>query len=243
MDLVWIDANARPEALPPPSRALKNPNGLLAVGGRLSSEWILTAYRRGVFPWYERGQPILWWSPDPRAVLRVGALRISRSLRRKLTRAPFELTADTAFADVITACGEPRRYSDATWITPAMRTAYVRLHGQGWAHSFEAWQGERLVGGLYGIAIGGVFFGESMFTRVTDASKIAFAAAMSFFAHKGIELVDCQVPTAHLASLGAVEIPRKKFLEELESLTARDDRPGVWSQDFAAAGSRNRERN
>jgi leucyl/phenylalanyl-tRNA--protein transferase len=233
VELAWIDADAPPEALPPPHHALKSPNGLLAAGGRLSSDWILHAYRHGAFPWYERGQPILWWSPDPRAVLPVGALKISRSLRRKLAREPFDLTADTAFAQVITACSQPRSYERGTWITPAIRDAYLRLHIEGWAHSFEAWQDEELVGGLYGIAIGRVFFGESMFTRATDASKVAFAEATSFFAHVGIELIDCQVWTAHLASLGAIEVARKDFLATLERLTADRAVPGPWARDFA----------
>ena len=233
MNLPWIERDAPPEALPPPEQALASPNGLLAAGGCLSSEWILHAYRRGAFPWYERGQPILWWSPDPRAVLPTGSLKISRSLRRTLSRAPFALTADTAFAEVIAACAAPRNYGSGTWITPAMRDAFMRLHSKGWAHSFEAWVEDRLVGGLYGLAIGGAFFGESMFARETDASKVAFAAAVGFFETRAIELIDCQVPTAHLASLGAIEIPRADFLKKLEQLTARASDVGPWAQAFA----------
>jgi leucyl/phenylalanyl-tRNA---protein transferase len=238
VELPWIEADAPPAALPPPERAMTRPNGLLAAGGSLSSDWLLHAYRRGAFPWYSEGQPILWWSPDPRAVLPIDAFRVSRSLRRRLRRRDYRVTADRAFADVIRACSEPRDDSAETWITPAMRNAYLRLHVEGWAHSFESWHDEELVGGLYGIAIGGVFFGESMFTRMTDASKVAFATAMSFFVHKGIELVDCQVPTAHLASLGAFEIPRFDFITAIERLTARDASPGSWTREFALTADR-----
>ena len=238
MALVWIDANASPDALPSPEHALKEPNGLLAAGGRLSSDWLITAYRRGIFPWYEQDQPILWWSPDPRAILRVEGLKISRSLRRKLARKTFEMTADTAFADVISACSEPRKRSAGTWITRDIRDAFNRLHTEGWAHSFEAWQDGTLVGGLYGVAIGRVFFGESMFARVSDASKVAFATAASFFSAKRIELVDCQVPTAHLTSFGATLIPRAVFLEELDRLTTEGVSPGSWANAFRLHASR-----
>ena len=232
MRLVWIDPDASPDALPEPHRALRDPNGLLAAGGRLSSDWLLAAYRRGIFPWSEKDQPILWWSPDPRAVLQVDRVKISRSLRRKLARKPFELTADTAFADVISACSAPRKHGAGTWITRGIRDAFTRLHSEGWAHSFEAWQDGALVGGLYGIAIGHVFFGESMFARVTDASKVAFATAASFFTTRRIELVDCQVPTAHLTSLGATLISRAAFLDELDRLTAEGAKPESWAIDF-----------
>lgn len=234
MDLVWIDADADPQALPHPDRALRHPNGLLAAGGRLDRDWLLHAYRHGIFPWFGPDDPILWWSPDPRAVLRVGTLRVSRSLRKTVARAPFELTADTAFTRVIRGCGEPRSSGHGTWITASMREAYAQLHREGWAHSFEAWQDGRLVGGLYGVCIGRVFFGESMFTRSRDASKVAFVAAMSFLARMDIELVDCQVPSAHLTSLGAVELPRTDFLAELARLTQYTDAPGSWSMQFAA---------
>lgn len=238
MKLPWIAADAPPDALPRCEHALTHPNGLLAAGGRLSSDWLLHAYRHGVFPWYGEDQPILWWSPDPRAVLPVDAFKVSRSLRRRLNRGDYRVTADRAFAAVIAACAEPRDEVAGTWITPAMRDAYLRLHREGFAHSFETWQGEQLVGGLYGIAIGSVFFGESMFTRATDASKVAFATAMSFFAHDGIELVDCQVPTAHLASLGAFEVPRSDFIATIERLAARARSPGSWTREFALTAER-----
>jgi leucyl/phenylalanyl-tRNA---protein transferase len=233
VELVLIDDDADPDVLPSPRRALRHPNGLLAAGGRLTPDWLLHAYRHGIFPWYGEDQPILWWSPDPRAVLPVAALRVSRSLRRRLHRGDYRVTSDAAFGDVITACSAPRNDGEGTWITPAMRAAYVRLHDEGWAHSFEAWHEELLVGGLYGVAIGGVFFGESMFARMSDASKVAFATAMSFFEHSGIELVDCQVPTAHLASLGAFEIPRDDFLAAVERLTAAPRAPRWWTREFA----------
>ena len=179
--LYWISRDRRVDAFPPASDALTEPNGLLAAGGDLSPERLLAAYRKGIFPWYQEGQPILWWSPDPRAVLWPDSLKVSRSLRRSLRNRRFEVRVDTAFKLVVAGCAEPRAYGAGTWITDDMAEAYIRLHRLGWAHSFETWQDEKLVGGLYGVAIGGAFFGESMFTRVTDASKVALPEFDVFF--------------------------------------------------------------
>jgi len=231
--LTWISDNENPCALPPADQALENPNGLLAAGGSLNSEWLLTAYRKGIFPWFEKGQPILWWSPDPRAVLRPEQLRVSRSLRRAIRRRSFAVTADSAFEAVIEACAEPRTYTSSTWITPSMKRAFTDLHRLGWAHSFEAWQDGNLAGGLYGVSIGKVFFGESMFSRVPNASKIAFAAAVDFFKLSGIELIDCQIPSTHLSSLGATDVPRLEFLHQLDVLCAGNAELTSWSSVFA----------
>jgi leucyl/phenylalanyl-tRNA--protein transferase len=232
-ELPWIAEHADPDALPPADRALRDPNGLLAAGGRLTPEWILRAYQRGIFPWFEEGQPILWWSPDPRTVLLPGDFRVSRSLRRTIARHKFTITADTAFSTVISACAGPRSYTDSTWITGAMERAFNELHLRGWAHSFEAWQDRALVGGLYGVAIGRVFFGESMFTHVSDASKTALAHAVHYFMNRGIELIDCQVHSSHLASLGATTLPRREFLRCLEQLCARPRNTGSWTREFS----------
>jgi leucyl/phenylalanyl-tRNA--protein transferase len=233
-ELRWLSEVDGPESLPDPANALTVPNGLLAAGGSLDPGWLLAAYRRGIFPWYEARQPILWWSPDPRSVLYPTALRVSRSLRKRLRQNRFEIHADTDFAGVIAACAEPRRYTNATWITSAMRTAYTTLHSQGWAHSFEAWLNGGLVGGLYGIAIGRVFFGESMFARETDASKVAFWHAVRFLEAEGFQLIDCQLSSAHLDQLGASPLPRPLFLNQLQALTEPAGDPGPWTLKFAA---------
>ncbi len=202
-------------SFPPPHLAIRE--GLLAVGGDLSPERLLLAYRQGIFPWYAPGEPILWWSPDPRLVLYPGELRISRSLRRTIKRKRFRITFDTAFADVVQACAETKRsYGNGTWITGEMQAAYGELHRIGNAHSVEAWQDEQLVGGLYGVSIGGAFFGESMFSRVSDASKVAFVTFVQRLEQLKVRLIDCQVKTDHLIRFGAREIPRKLFLEQLE---------------------------
>jgi len=233
-ELRWLSADDGPESLPDVEQALREPNGLLAAGGSLAPDWLLASYRRGIFPWFEAGQPILWWSPEPRAVLFPDALRVSRSLKRRIRERGFGIHADTDFAGVIAACAEPRRYTSATWITSGMRAAYQSLHDLGHAHSFEAFREGRLVGGLYGIAIGRVFFGESMFARETDASKVAFWHAVRFLAARGVELIDCQLPSAHLSQLGATSLPRREFLNRLRELTATTGSPGPWSAEFAA---------
>ena len=235
MSLVpWLAPSDGPDALPDPSRALDEPNGLLAIGGTLHPDWLLASYSNGIFPWYEEGDPILWWSPDPRAVLWPEDLRISRSLRRTLANERFEVTADAAFDAVIDACAEPRRDAAATWITSDMATAYKRLHSLGWAHSIEAWQDGDLAGGLYGIRIGQMFFGESMFSRASDASKVALAGAVAYLQARGVALIDCQTPSEHLARLGATNMPRSEFLTHLERYREPAGSPGSWQQDFAA---------
>lgn len=198
--------------------ALEEPNGLLAVGGDLAPLRLRNAYRQGIFPWFNEGEPILWWSPDPRWVLAPAEVRISRSLGKRLKRGEFELTYDRAFADVVRACAEPRPGADGTWINPAMQQAYRRLHQVQLAHSFEVWRENELVGGLYGVAIGQVFFGESMFHRMTDASKVAFVRGCQKLDEWGYRLIDCQVHTAHLQSLGARQIPRAEFVRALRVL-------------------------
>jgi len=232
-ELCWLSAADDPTSLPDPALALREPNGLLAAGGSLDPDWLLEAYSRGIFPWFEQGQPILWWSPDPRTVLLPQDLRVSRSLRRRIRQAEFEIAADSDFAGVIDACAAPRRYTDATWITAPMRAAYICLHTLGWAHSFEAWHEGELVGGLYGVAIGRVFFGESMFARRTDASKVALVAAIRHLTAHGFELIDCQLPSAHLSSLGAISLPRSEFLSRLEQLVDPARTPENWRERFA----------
>jgi len=228
----WLSATGSPEDFPSANTALHEPNGLLAVGGCLRPEWLLAAYVRGIFPWYEVGQPILWWSPDPRAVLLPDELHVSRRLQRTRRSSALRLSADTSFEAVIDACAAPRRYTEETWITPQMRDAYVAIHRLGWAHSFEAWEDDELVGGLYGIAIGDVFFGESMFSRRTDASKIAFINSVSYLSDCGFQLVDCQVWSHHLKSLGARTMPRERFLALLDDLCSADREPGSWSASY-----------
>jgi len=210
-----LDPNHPDAPFPPVEMAETEPDGLLAVGGDLSPRRLLQAYRQGIFPWYSEGQPILWWSPDPRTVLFPERLKISRSLAKTLRNKPFRVTFDRAFEAVIDACAEPRDKASGTWITTEMKAAYIRLHQLGHAHSAEVWSQGRLVGGLYGIAIGRVFFGESMFTRIRDASKVAFVRLTRQLQAAGFTLIDCQVYSAHLLSLGAEEIDRHSFCQLL----------------------------
>ncbi len=214
----WLSPADPPSALPNPSLAREEPNGLLAAGGALTPEWLLGAYRRGIFPWFSRGQPILWWSPDPRCVLEPGRLAISRSLSQSIRNRGYETRLDSDFAAVIEACAAPRPGADGTWITPAMRRAYLKLFELGHAHAVETWKDGELVGGLYGVRVGRVFCGESMFSRARDASKVALARLAEHAVGTGIELIDCQLPTEHLARLGAVAIPRAEFLRRLAAL-------------------------
>lgn len=223
----WIDERDPPDAFPPPDRALTQPSGLLAAGGDLSVARLLAAYRRGIFPWYEEGQPILWWSPNPRAVLQPAEVHVSRSLARTLRRGNFSVTADRAFAEVIDACAMPRRSGPGTWITAAMAAAYTRLHTKGYAHSIEVWHDGRLVGGLYGVALGAVFFGESMFSRMTDASKVALARLSVHLVSRQFQLIDCQVDSPHLRSLGAELISRAAFNSRLAELLPLDVKFGT----------------
>ncbi len=212
-----------------PDPQLAEPDGLLAAGGDLSAERLLAAYAAGIFPWYSEGLPILWWSPDPRLVLFPAELHVSRSLRRILRAGRFQVRADSAFEQVIRRCAEQRRPGqDGTWITPEMIQAYSRLHRRGVAHSFEAWDGEGLAGGLYGVSLGAAFFGESMFADRPDASKVAFVSSVEWLAARGFDLVDCQVRTAHLERFGAREIPRREFLDRLGRARARPTVRGRW---------------
>lgn len=214
--LTWLSKDSL--SFPPLSRALHEPDGLLAAGGDLRPERILAAYRHGCYPWYQQGQPILWWSPDPRFVLFPDELHISRSLGKVLRRQAFTISYDQAFDRVIDACAGPRSYADGTWITDAMRQAYQQLHRLGHAHSVEVWQAGELVGGLYGLCIGQVFFGESMFSHADNASKVAFAHLVPDLQRWGIRLIDCQMQTRHLASFGARAIERQAFAGQLAQL-------------------------
>lgn len=212
--LTWLKRDDL--SFPPLNKALHEPNGLLAIGGDLSAERLIEAYRHGCFPWYQEGQPLLWWSPDPRTVLFPKELHLSRSLRKTLRQKAFQITFDRDFAGVIQACAAPRDYADGTWITTDMQRAYLRLHERGIAHSVEVWQEGALVGGLYGLAIGQLFFGESMFSRTDNASKVGFATLVTRLEQWGFVLIDCQMPTQHLHSLGAREIPRDQFADYLQ---------------------------
>ena len=219
----WIDQHDISCAFPPVNLSLSEPNGLLAAGGDLSPKRLINAYRQGVFPWYNDDQPILWWSPNPRAVLFPDQFKISRSLRKKIRQKRFQITMDRCFEDVLIHCALPRKGEDGTWITDEMHQAYLHLHKIGVAHSVEAWQDHVLVGGLYGLGIGQVFFGESMFSRASNASKVAFSYLVKQLGRWDYKLIDCQVSSEHLGSLGAVDIPREQFIEYLEKYV---DRPG-----------------
>ena len=227
----WIDQRDTTYIFPPVDLALDEPDGLLAAGGDLTPRRIINAYRQGVFPWYSSDQPILWWSPNPRSILIPAQLKVSRSLRKQLRKQPFRITIDHCFKEVVQQCAAPRSYADGTWITAEMQTAYCELHDQGVAHSFEAWQGETLVGGLYGLALGKLFFGESMFSRATDASKIAFVYAVKQLEAWGFALIDCQVATEHLKSFGAIQVPRNRFIEYTLQLTSLSPHPLPWQFD------------
>jgi leucyl/phenylalanyl-tRNA--protein transferase len=209
--ITWLSPQDAPEWFPPLEQALEEPAGLLAAGGDLSPERLIAAYRGGIFPWYSPGQPVLWWSPDPRAVLFPEEFRCTRSLAKTLRNGGFTFSVDRDFAGVIDGCAAPRAASPGTWITPEMRAAYLELHRLGCGHSVEAWHADTLAGGLYGVRLGGVFFGESMFSRTRDASKAALAHLVELCRHNGIVAIDCQLPSRHLASLGARTIPRTRF--------------------------------
>jgi len=216
------------EPFPPSSAALDSPNGLLAWGGDLHPERLLRAYRAGIFPWYSEGQPILWWSPAPRCVLYPERVHLSRRTRRRYNSGNYRLSADTAFTEVITACAGPRKKESGTWITRDMVEAYLRLHRLGHAHSVEVWRDGELAGGIYGVALGSVFFGESMFSRRTDASKLALVALCRQLDRWGFGLLDCQVGNPHLLSMGAEEISRNTFERLLEKLAGDVQSTGSW---------------
>ena len=217
----------REPVFPEPREA--EPDGLLAVGGDLSPPRLLRAYAAGIFPWYSEGSPILWWSPEPRFILEPAWLHVPHSLHRTLRRGRYAVRADTAFSRVIRRCAEaPRPGQDGTWITEEMAMAYERLHELGYAHSFETWEGDSLAGGLYGVSLGGAFFGESMFADAPDASKVAFVRSVEWLAHKGVGLVDCQVETAHLSRFGARGVSRDEFLARLGLALAKPTIRGRW---------------
>jgi leucyl/phenylalanyl-tRNA---protein transferase len=228
MNIPWLGPN---DPLPPVERALRRPNGLLAAGGGLAVSRLLEAYSRGCFPWFNEGEPVLWWSPDPRMILVPGELHVSRSLLKRIRHGGFTVRADTAFRQVMTGCAAPRPGQSGTWITDEMIAAYGALHDAGAAHSIETWMDGDLVGGLYGVAIGRAFFGESMFARVTDASKLAFVHLVAQLQQWEFGVVDCQMNTSHLAAFGAREIPRTSFLALIRAQIARNAPPVPWQLD------------
>jgi leucyl/phenylalanyl-tRNA---protein transferase len=228
--IVWLSERDSPQAFPPVERALSEPDGLLAAGGDLSPPRLLEAYRRGIFPWYSRGQPILWWCPDPRAVLIPQRLKVSRSLAKSLRNRGFETRIDHSFREVLRYCGSTELRPGGTWLSPEMRAAYIRLHKLGFAHSVETWLEGRLVGGLYGIAVGEVFFGESMFSLERDASKVALKRLCDELITRGYHMIDCQMATPHLMSLGAELIPRAEFIDLLGTHVGDDLAARPWVQ-------------
>lgn len=227
--LTWLHPGQPDEPFPHPDRALTEPNGLLAAGGDLSLERLLRAYREGIFPWYEAGQPILWWSPDPRTVLVPSEVHVSRSLKKTLRSGRFRLSIDEAFSHVIRGCAEPRGGVHGTWITYGMQQAFVQMHEAGHAHSVEVWQDEDLVGGLYGVSIGRMFYGESMFSRVSDASKVALVSLCRHLEHWDYPLIDAQTPSAHLTRMGARSMPRREFRRCLDQLCEQSPHGARWS--------------
>jgi leucyl/phenylalanyl-tRNA--protein transferase len=223
-----LDPDA-PASFPDPRQALTEPNGLLAFGGDLSPTRLLAAYGKGIFPWFSDGEPILWWSPDPRCVLHTQDLRMGRSLRRQLADKHWRLTLDHAFDAVVRGCAAPRRDASGTWIVPAMVDAYNRLYHLGHAHSIEVWEDGQLIGGIYGIALGQLFCGESMFSRRSGASKLALVALARLLHSWDFPLIDTQVANAHTLSLGAVEIPRAQYLQDVATLRRQPGQPGNWA--------------
>lgn len=227
--IVWLSERDSPDAFPPVANALREPDGLLAAGGDLSPVRLISAYTRGIFPWYSQGQPILWWCPDPRAILLPQQFKLSRSLAKTIRNRGFETRVDTAFAQVIQSCGSSAIRPGGTWLSPEMQAAYKVMHDLGYGHSVETWHDGRLVGGLYGVAIGRVFFGESMFSTERDASKVALSRLCSELVGRGFELIDCQMATPHLMSLGAQLIPRAEFISLIARHTAVEAPPAHWT--------------
>jgi leucyl/phenylalanyl-tRNA--protein transferase len=217
------------DSFPPVDEALADPNGLLAAGGGLSVPRLIDAYSKGIFPWFNEGDPVLWWSPDPRMVLAPRELHVSTSLRRRLKQGGFTVTADTAFTSVIDACAEPREDQLGTWLIPSMRKAFTSLHQAGVAHSVEVWMEGELAGGIYGVALGRMFFGESMFSRRTDGSKIAMAHLAAQLDRWDMPMIDCQMETPHLRSLGARLMPRSEFVREVDRLVRGPSTPARWT--------------
>lgn len=232
MNITWLDPSNNNAAFPDAENALQNPEGLLAVGGDLSVTRLLNAYRNGIFPWYKDGQPILWWSPDPRGVLYTHKVRISTSLRRTLRKHQWNVTFDGDFKKTITACAAPRSYARSTWITDEMISAYTALHRQGYAHSVELWDSrQRLAGGIYGVLIGKMFFGESMFSFQTNASKVALIYVAAHLHRWGFPLLDCQLPSEHLSSLGAEAMPRTAYIKNMKPLCNKQPKDFSWKLD------------
>jgi leucyl/phenylalanyl-tRNA--protein transferase len=227
----WLDLS---DPFPPVELALTDPNGLLAAGGDLSAARLLDAYAHGIFPWFSEDDPVLWWSPDPRMVITPGALHVAKSLRRTIKSGRYRVTLDRDFRGVMAGCAEPRRDHDGTWITGDMVEAYHDLAELGYAHSVEVWSGDELAGGLYGVALGRMFYGESMFSRQTDASKVALVFLVRQLERWGFEVIDCQMSTPHLASMGAFEIPRAEFLRRLRTLVVRPPPPLPWTFTIAS---------
>ncbi len=225
----WLLPDDPPDSFPDVATALKDPDGLLAIGGNLTPERIIVAYRRGIFPWYDEGQPIMWWSPDPRAVIFPDEFHVSRSLRRTLRKGTYTVSIDRCFNEVITNCANSR-FETGTWITDEMLATYRQLHELGHAHSVETWQGNRLVGGMYGLSIGRIFFGESMYSAAPDASKVALARLVHLLQHTEVKLLDCQVVSDHLLTLGMRPIPRKSFIGYLDQYVDCEPAVSAWAE-------------
>ena len=237
--LHWLDPRKPDQPFPDPEAAMAEPNGLLAIGGDLSAARLVRAYSRGIFPWYNPDEPILWWCPNPRAVLIPHQFHASRSLQRQIRRAEFAVTLNHALSDVLEACAAPRNRQRGTWLGPDMRRAYLDLHAAGVCQSVEIWQHGQLIGGLYGVSLGRCFFGESMFSRATGGSKLALYYLAKQLAAWKFELIDCQVSSMHLKSLGATELPRSQFLQQLDSSVRRIGKAGLWTLDINAPASPN----
>ncbi|MDH4047338.1 MAG: leucyl/phenylalanyl-tRNA--protein transferase [Gammaproteobacteria bacterium] len=235
LQIHWLANDDPPEAFPPVDRALIEPNGLLAAGGDLSTARLLYAYRAGIFPWFEAGQPVLWWSPDPRCVLQPDQFHASRSLKRCARSGEFLLTFNRACPDVIDACSNRRKGQSGTWITAGMKQAYVELHASGWVHSVEVWRQQRLVGGIYGLASGAGFYGESMFSEETNASKIAMLALCRILRGRSFVFLDCQLASPHLLSLGARQVPRSAFQQMLAKANRSADPASFWPEGWIPA--------
>jgi leucyl/phenylalanyl-tRNA--protein transferase len=232
--LVWLTSSDPPDAFPDVERALTEPDGLLAAGGDLSKPRLLAAYRAGIFPWYEEGQPSLWWSPDPRCILRPAELHVSKRLRQYVRASHATLSFNRAFGRVIRACAGNRESQQGTWISAEMTQAYEELHADGWAHSVEIWHDDELVGGLYGLCIGKVFFGESMFSAKSNSSKLALIGLVHHMLAHDIEIIDCQVVSPHLTSLGATGIPRDEFTRILRSACKSKAKHTNWPPELMA---------
>jgi len=228
--IVWLSPTDSPDAFPDIENALREPDGLLAAGGDLGSDRLVAAYAKGIFPWFDDGQPILWWSPDPRCVLRPADYHVSRRLRQTLRQSTLTVSFNRAFDDVILACAGDRKSLQGTWITRDMIGAYQLLHNEGWAHSIEVWDSDRLIGGIYGLMIGKVFFGESMFSMEANASKIALLGLCQQLVQHNIELLDCQVVSQHLITLGATTIPRSEFAQVLQEACSPPVRFDRWPE-------------